>query len=318
MELIYILFIIGFIILILGANWLVEGAVSLGIRGNLSPLVIGLTVVAFGTSLPELVINVFASLKGSSDLAIGNVLGSNIMNIFLILGVTAIIFPMDVEKISVQRDLPIGVIATLFLALAANGYLLGLPPVINRIDGAILLLIFGAYLWMTLRSGKPLEADVDINEKKADSWPKTILLLIFGLLGLYFGGEWVSEGALAVAAALGMSESAVGLTIVAAATSLPELATGVVAALKKNVGIVMGNVLGSNIINILVVLGASAMINPLQFDPKMNVEIGMVLFANLALLGLIYLGKGLHLSRREGVLLFIVYLLFVWFSINFN
>ena len=225
---------------------------------------------------------------------------------------------MDVEKISVKRDLPIGLIATLFLALAANGYLLGLPPVINRLDGAILLLIFAAYLWLTLRSGKPLEANIDINEKKADSWPKTIFLLIIGLLGLYFGGEWVSEGALAVASALGLSESAVGLTIVAAATSLPELATGVVAALKKNVGIVMGNVLGSNIINILVVLGASAMINPLQFDPKMNVEIGMVLFANLALLGLIFFGKGLHLSRREGVLLFFIYLAFVSFSISYN
>lgn len=318
MELIYILFVIGFIILILGANWLVEGAVSLGIRVNLSPLVIGLTVVAFGTSLPELVINVFASLKGSSDLAVGNVLGSNIMNIFLILGVTAIIFPMDVEKISVKRDLPIGILATLFLALAANGYLIGLPSIINRLDGVILIGMFALYLWMTLQSGKPLEADVDINAKKADSWPKTIFLLVLGLLGLYFGGEWVSEGALAVASALGMSESAVGLTIVAAATSLPELATGVVAALKKNVGIVMGNVLGSNIINILVVLGISAIINPLKFDPKLNVEIGMVLFANLALLGLIVFGKGLHLSRKEGVLLFIIYLIFVWFSISYN
>ena len=318
MELIYILFVIGFIILILGANWLVEGAVSLGIRVNLSPLVIGLTVVAFGTSLPELVINVFASLKGSSDLAVGNVLGSNIMNIFLILGVTAIIFPIDVEKISVKRDLPIGILATLFLALAANGYLIGLPSIINRLDGVILIGMFALYLWMTLQSGKPLEADVDINAKKADSWPKTIFLLVLGLLGLYFGGEWVSEGALAVASALGMSESAVGLTIVAAATSLPELATGIVAALKKNVGIVMGNVLGSNIINILVVLGISAIINPLKFDPKLNVEIGMVLFANLALLGLIVFGKGLHLSRKEGVLLFIIYLIFVWFSISYN
>ncbi|MBS4059924.1 MAG: calcium/sodium antiporter [Bacteroidetes bacterium] len=318
MELIYILFIVGFVLLILGANWLVDGAVSLGIRANLSSMVIGLTVVAFGTSLPELVINVFASLKGSSDLAVGNVLGSNIMNIFLILGVTAVIFPMNIEKISVQRDLPIGVFAILFFALAANGYLIGLPKILTRIDGIILLIMFGLYIFLTLRTGKPIDADSMIDKKQPDSVPKTILLLTAGLLGLYFGGEWVSEGALAVAAALGLSESAVGLTIVAAATSLPELATGVVAALKKNVGIVMGNVLGSNIINIFVVLGTSAIIFPLKFDVKMNAEVAMVLIANLALLALIYIGKGLHLSRREGILLLIIYVMFVFYSINYN
>ncbi|PKP54260.1 MAG: sodium:proton exchanger [Bacteroidetes bacterium HGW-Bacteroidetes-1] len=318
METIYIFFVIGFVVLIMGAKWLVEGAVSLGIRANLSPLVIGLTVVAFGTSLPELVINVFASLKGSSDLAIGNVLGSNIMNIFFILGVTAIIFPINVERISVRRDLPIGIFATIFLFITANGYFLGFENVISRIDGIVLLIMFGLYLFMTLRSKNPIDPDMKIDTKIPESWLKTTVLLIAGLTGLYFGGEWVSEGALAVAKAMGLSESAVGLTIVAAATSLPELATSIVAALKKNVGIVMGNILGSNIMNILIVLGTSAIINPLDFNTKLNTEIGMLLLANLGLFSLIHIGKGLHLSRREGVILTTVYIVFVWFSVVYN
>ncbi|MBG0782559.1 MAG: calcium/sodium antiporter [Bacteroidales bacterium] len=316
--LIYILFIVGFVVLILGANWLVNGSVSLGLRANLSPLVIGLTVVAFGTSLPELVINVFASLKGSSDLAIGNVLGSNIMNIFLILGIASLILPIYVERISIYRDIPVGLFATLFFGLIANGYFMGFDQVINRFEGIILLSIFAVYLWFTLKKGKGIDIDLDVKNKEPHSWPKTIGLILIGLAGLYFGGEWVSSGALEVAKALGISETAVGLTIVAAATSLPELVTAIVAALKKNIGIVMGNVLGSNIINLLVVLGTSAIINPLVYQTRLNVELGMVIAANLALVALIYLGKGLRLSRFEGASLIVIYAVFIWFSLNYN
>lgn len=314
----YILFAVGFVILILGANWLVNGSVSLGLRANLSPLVIGLTVVAFGTSLPELVINVFASLKGSSDLAIGNVLGSNIMNIFLILGIASIILPIHVERISIYRDIPVGLFATLFFGLIANGYFMGFDRVINRFDGIILLSIFAAYLWFTLKKGKGIDIDLDVENKEPESWQKTIGLIMIGLAGLYFGGEWVSSGALEVAKALGISETAVGLTIVAAATSLPELVTAIVAAMKKNIGIVMGNVLGSNIINLLVVLGTSAIINPLVYQTSLNVELGMVIAANLALVVLIYLGKGLRLTRYEGASLIVIYVVFIWFSLNYN
>jgi cation:H+ antiporter len=296
----------------------VNGSVSLGLRANLSPLVIGLTVVAFGTSLPELVINVFASLKGSSDLAIGNVLGSNIMNIFLILGIASLILPIYVERISIYRDIPVGLFATLFFGLIANGYFMGFDQVINRFEGIILLSIFAVYLWFTLKKGKGIDIDLDVKNKEPHSWPKTIGLILIGLAGLYFGGEWVSSGALEVAKALGISETAVGLTIVAAATSLPELVTAIVAALKKNIGIVMGNVLGSNIINLLVVLGTSAIINPLVYQTRLNVELGMVIAANLALVALIYLGKGLRLSRFEGASLIVIYAVFIWFSLNYN
>ncbi len=318
MEITYVLFAVGFVILILGANWLVDGSVSLGLRANLSPLVIGLTVVAFGTSLPELVINVFASLKGSSDLAIGNVLGSNIMNIFLILGISALIMPLNVERISIYRDIPVGLFAILFFGLIANGYFMGFDLVINRFDGFLLLALFGLYLWFTLKKGKPIETDIDIEKQVPASWPKTLLLIFGGLVGLYFGGEWVSEGALEVARVFGISETAVGLTIVAAATSLPELVTAIVAAMKNKIEIVMGNVLGSNIINIFVVLGTSAVINPLVYQPRLNVELGMVIAANLALVALIYLGKGLRLSRFEGAALIVIYSVFIWFSLNYN
>ncbi len=318
MLLTYILFAVGFVVLILGANWLVNGSVSLGLRANLSPLVIGLTVVAFGTSLPELVINVFASFKGSSDLAIGNVLGSNIMNIFLILGISSQFMPIHVERISIRRDIPVGLFATLLFGLIANGYFMGFDLVINRFDGFVLLAVFGIYLWFTLKKGNGIEPDLDVENKQPASWPKTILLILIGLAGLFFGGEWVSDGALEVAKALGISETAIGLTIVAAATSLPELVTAIVAAMKKNIGIVMGNVLGSNIINILVVLGTSAIINPLIYQTKLNVELGMVIAANLALVVVIYLGKGFRLSRYEGISLILSYIVFIWFSINYN
>jgi len=318
MTITYLLFAVGFVILILGANLLVNGSVSLGLRANLSPLVIGLTVVAFGTSLPELVINVFASLKGSSDLAIGNVLGSNIMNIFLILGISALIMPLHVERISIYRDIPVGLFATLFFGLIANGYFLGFDMIINRFDGFMLLAMFGLYLWFTLKKGKPLEVDMDIEKQVPASWTKTLLLIFGGLIGLYFGGEWVSEGALEVARAFGISETAVGLTIVAAATSLPELVTAIVAAMKNKIEIVMGNVLGSNIINIFIVLGTSAVINPLVYQRRLNVELGMVVAANLALVALIYLGKGKRLSRIEGTLLIMIYVVFIWFSLKYN
>jgi len=318
MTITYVLFAVGFVILILGAHLLVNGSVSLGLRANLSPLVIGLTVVAFGTSLPELVVNVFASLKGSSDLAIGNVFGSNIMNIFLILGVSALIMPLYVERISIYRDIPVGLFATLFFGLIANGYFLGFDLIINRFDGFMLLALFGLYLWFTLKKGKPIQVDLNIEKQVPASRLKTLLLILGGLVGLYFGGEWVTDGALEVARSFGISETAVGLTIVAAATSLPELVTAIVAAMKNKIEIVMGNVLGSNIINILIVLGTSAVINPLVYQKRLNVELGMIVAANLILIALIYLGKGRRLSRLEGASLIAIYAVFIWFSFNYN
>jgi len=315
---IYILFLIGFVLLIYGAKFFVEGSISLGIRGRLSPLIIGLTVVAFGTSLPELVVNIFAAIKGTTSLAMGNVLGSNIVNILGIIGITAIIYPFHVDRPSMRRDLPFGVFVTLLLLFMGNGYFIGGPKTITRFEGIVMLLLFGGYLFWLLRSGATPEEAKELESRRPEPWLKTILMLVGGIIGMYFGGEWVSDGAVHTAQLLGISEGAIGLTIVAFATSLPELATSVVAALKKNVGIVMGNVLGSNIINILIVLGTTATIKPINMPLDMNVEIGVVILANIALLMAVKFGRGLHLSRLEGAFLMALYAGFVAFSLYFN
>ena len=271
-----LLLIVGFVALILGANWLVNGATSVGIRAKLSPLIIGLTIVAFGTSLPEMIVNVFSCAKGSPGLAIGNIIGSNTMNILLILGVSSLIWPIDVSRVSIRRDIPAGFVATLAITLMANYLFTGQARTINWIEGIVLLLMGFSYLLLTMLKNDPQEETESIQE--AMPWGKTIFALIAGIVGLYLGGELVSRNAQILARNWGMSESTIGLTVVATATSLPELITSIVAATKKNSGIAIGNVLGSNILNIFMVLGISALITPLPFDPMMNKQL-MILFA---------------------------------------
>jgi len=310
-----ILLAVGFVALILGANWLVNGATSIGIRAKLSPLIIGLTVVAFGTSLPELIVNIFSCAKGSPGLAIGNIIGSNTMNILLILGVSAIIWPIDVSRVSIRRDIPAGFVATLAIALMANDFFMSKDNVVdvNWVEGIVLLLMGFAYLMLTVLKNNPQEETEDIQE--AMPWGKTILSLVFGIAGLYLGGELVSNNAQILARNWGMSESTIGLTVVATATSLPELITSIVAALKKNSGIAIGNVLGSNILNIFIVLGISALITPLPFDPLMNKQLIILAIANFMMLLFVFTGKGRKLSRFEGVLLTLGYVGFMWFSL---
>ena len=308
-----LLLIVGFVALILGANWLVNGATSVGIRAKLSPLIIGLTIVAFGTSLPEMIVNVFSCIKGSPGLAIGNIIGSNTMNILLILGVSSLIWPIDVSRVSIRRDIPVGFIATLAITLMANYLFTGQARTINWIEGIALLLMGFAYLLLTMLKNDPKEETEDIQE--AMPWGKTIFALVAGIVGLYVGGELVSRNAQILAKNWGMSESTIGLTVVATATSLPELITSIVAALKKNSGIAIGNVLGSNIMNIFMVLGVSAIITPLPFDPIMNKQLMILFAANILMLMFVFTGKGRKISRWEGALLTLGYIGFMWFSL---
>lgn len=315
MLLTFTLLIVGFVALILGANWLVDGATSVGIRAKLSPLIIGLTIVAFGTSLPELIVNIFSCAKGSSGLAIGNIIGSNTMNILLILGVSAMIYPIDVNNISIKRDIPAGFVATLALTLMANDFFIGSSKTVNWIEGIVLLLLAAAYLYMTMAKSESLTGDADI-EQIPLPWGKTILLLFAGIGGLYLGGELVSRNAQSLARSWGMDESMIGLTIVATATSLPELITSVVAATKKNSDIAIGNVVGSNILNIFIVLGISALIMPLEFEPMMNIQLLILFAANALMLLFVLTGKGRHkLSRVEGSFLLLGYVAFITYSI---
>ena len=308
-----ILLILGFVALILGANWLVNGATSVGIRAKLSPLIIGLTIVAFGTSLPEMIVNVFSCAKGSPGLAIGNIIGSNTMNILLILGVSSLIWPIDVSRVSIRRDIPVGFLATLAIALMANDFFAGTARTVNWMEGLVLLLLGFAYLLFTMLKNDPKEETEDVQQ--AMPWGKTILALIAGVAGLYIGGELVSRNAQILAKNWGMSESTIGLTVVATATSLPELITSIVAAVKKNSGIAIGNVLGSNIMNIFFVLGISALITPLPFEAKMNQQLMILFAANILMLLFVFTGKGRKLSRFEGALLTLGYVGFMWFSL---
>ncbi len=315
-----LLLIVGFVALILGANWLVDGATSIGIRAKLSPLIIGLTIVAFGTSLPELIINVFSCIKGSSGLAIGNIVGSNIMNILFILGVASVIYPIDVDRISIRRDIPAGFVATVALFVFANFTWGSLT--INWIEGLLLLALAACYLVLTMKKndstgkkdGSTTNTEVEIIQLPMP-WGKTILYLVFGIVGLYIGGELVSNNAQTIAKAWGMSDAMIGLTVVAMATSLPELITSIVAATKKNSGIAIGNVLGSNILNIFVVLGISGLITPLQFDAQMNNTLYFLFGANALMLLFVFTGKGKKLSRFEGVLMLLAFIGFMTYTV---
>ena len=310
------LLILGFVALILGANWLVNGATSIGVKAKLSPLIIGLTIVAFGTSLPEMIVNVFSCIKGSPGLAIGNIIGSNTMNILLILGVSSMIYPIDVSRISIRRDIPVGFIATLAITLMANDFFRDTSGTINWVEGLVLLAMGAGYLWLTFKkSSENLESSDDSETQQELPWGKTILELVIGIIGLYIGGELVSNNAQKLALSWGMSESTVGLTVVATATSLPELITSIVAALKKNSAIAIGNVLGSNILNIFMVLGVSSLIIPLPFDTKMNYQLLILFAANAIMLTTVFTGKGRMISRFEGFILTLGYVGFMLFSL---
>ncbi|MDJ0816797.1 MAG: calcium/sodium antiporter [Desulfobacterales bacterium] len=309
----YFLFIIGFIILIKGADFLVDGASAIARRFNVSDLVIGLTVVAFGTSTPELFVNVVASAKGNTEIAIGNVLGSNISNILLILGVSAVIYPLSVSKGTVWKEIPFSLLAVIVLGLMANDQVIDGTgsSLLTRIDGLVLLGFFAIFLYYSFSIAKAIEGLDEHVSAKAQSVTKSLLLVVAGLIGLTLGGKWIVDGAITFAQSFGMSESLVGLTIVAVGTSLPEMATSAMAAYKKNVEIAVGNVVGSNIFNIFFVLGISATIKPLPFQAKSNWDIGVVILASLLLFLSMFTGKKRSLDRWEGIVFLFLYVVYV-------
>jgi len=311
------LFIIGFILLIKGADLLVEGASSIARRLHISDLVIGLTIVAFGTSTPELFVNIVASLKGNTDIAVGNVLGSNISNIFLILGISSIIYPLTVSKGTVWKEIPFSLLAVVVLAILANdGPIDGTAfSLLSRIDGLVLLSFFIIFIYYTFGIAKRIEGMEDHIPSKHHGLIKTVLMVVVGLAGLGFGGQWIVNGAVFLATRFGMSESLVGLTIVAVGTSLPELATSTVAAYKKNVEIAVGNVVGSNIFNVFFVLGISSIIKPLPFKAADNVDIAVVIMASLLLFVTMFTGKKQSLDRWEGIVFLVLYAVYIGYLI---
>ena len=314
-----ILFLVGGLALILfGANALTDGAAAVAKRFNISDLVIGLTIVAFGTSAPELVISSMAALGGSAEMAIGNVVGSNIFNVLMIIGVTSCVMPIKVEQGIMSKEIPLVILASLVITALANDILFdgGASNIISRIDGLILLgffLIFLRYTFAIARNGGD-EAEGE-KIKGMPIW-KSVLFIAGGLAGLIYGGELFVDGASGIATALGVSESIIGLTIVACGTSLPELATSVTAALKKNPGIAIGNVIGSNLFNIFFVLGCSATISPLPMGGINNVDM-LVLISSTLLFWLVgWFFKKRTITRIEGALLVVCYITYTAFLIS--
>ena len=320
---VYALFVVGFVLLIKGADWLVEGASSIAARFGISELVVGLTIVSFGTSMPELVVNLLASFNGSSELAVGNVFGSNIANVLLILGISAIVRPLPIQRSIYFTEIPISLLATFMVGFLANADLFvdvkGLT--LSRIDGSILLgffALFMAYIFVVAKS-KPENALADPEPesgaaKVSISQKKAILWIALGVICLFLGGKWVVDGAVLIAQQFGMSETFIGLTVVAVGTSLPELVTSAVAAFKKQAGMAVGNVIGSNIFNILWILGLSAVINPLPFDVATNMDILMIILASTLPLVSVIIGRKPMINRVEGaffVLVYVAYLVYL-------
>lgn len=290
------LLIVGFVILIKGADFLVDGASAVAKKFNISDMIIGLTIVSFGTSAPELVVNLKAAWEGKNAMIMGNVLGSNIFNTCLILGIAGLIHPLAVQKATMRNELPFSIfIVGLLLFLANDAFIFGSTGnYLTRVDGMIFFGLFLAFLIYVYKSAKG--EDEEDETVKPMPLPKSLIFIVLGMLGLVYGGDLVLNNAVFLAETFGMTERVIGLTVVAIGTSLPELATSVVAALKKNSDIAVGNVVGSNIFNILLVLGASALVspNPILYDTAANFDVYFLLSSTLLLTFFLFIGTKAH------------------------
>ena len=314
---IYVLFILGFILLIKGADFLVEGASSIAKSYNIPELTIGLTIISFGTSMPELIVNVLASFDGSSELAIGNVLGSNIANVLLILGVSALIKPLPIQKSIYFTEIPISLVAILLMGFLANADLFvevkGLT--LSRIDGIILLIFFAIFMIYIYVVSKQKDTEDSGNGAGEPILvlPKSrsIIYIFGGVAALFIGGKWVVNGAFEIALLFGLSETFIGLTVVAVGTSLPELVTSAIAARKGQADMAVGNVIGSNIFNIFWILGLSATIRPLPFDVVSNLDILMVVFSSTLMVFAVIIGKRPVIGRFAGFVFVLTYIAYL-------
>nr|WP_106783076.1 calcium/sodium antiporter [Lysinibacillus timonensis] len=316
----YLLLLVGFALLIKGADYFVDGASNIASSLRVSPLLIGLTIVAFGTSAPEATVSILAALQGSADVTLGNVVGSNIFNITFIVGVTAFLSPLMVESSTIRKEIPFTMLGSIVLLVLMSDVALNglLDNVLSRSDGLVFLLIFSVfmyYIFEVARNNRLDAAPEIVNDKPLSktSWGKYILFTIGGLIAIIFGGNLVVTNAVEIAYSFGMSETLVGLTIVAIGTSLPELVTSVTAALKKESEIALGNLVGSNIFNILFVVGVSAVIYPLPVDADIFIDLFILIAVTVALF--IFSRSNYRISKVEGVILVTVYIVYLVYII---
>lgn len=314
----FVLLVVGFAILIKGADWMVEGASSLAKRLNVSDLLIGLTVVAFGTSAPELTVNLFAASEGLNDAMFGNIIGSSIMNMFFILGIAGIIYPLTVQRTTIKYEIPFSMFCAVLLYFLVNdvSYWGGSENILSRMEGGILLFFFGLFMVYVIRQSKKDE----IIEGEIPSLPltKSIVFVVVGIAMLVGGGKLVTDHAVEIAQSFGLSEKLIGLTILAAGTSLPELATSAMAAYKRNTDIAIGNVVGSNIFNILLVLGVNGSLRAVPYNTELNTDFYVIFGGSIALLLFMFTFHKNKLDRVEAAMLLLAFLVYTGFLIYRN
>jgi len=312
-----LLLLLGLALVVFGADYLVEGASAVARRFGLSEFVIGLTIVGMGTSAPEMVVSFIGAFEGNADISVGNVIGSNIFNTLLILGLTALILPMAITPENRRKDIPMNIFTVVLLVLLGfKSTLFGIgADGLSRWDGGILLLVFVLYIWQAFSSGKP-------QEQKADDTPPmkiwlALLMILGGLAGLVFGGKLFVDSATGIARALGVSDKFIAITILAGGTSMPELATCVAAAVKKKGQLALGNIIGSNIFNVLLILGGSALIHPLSFAGISMIDLGVLLLSALVVLSSCFVGKKNMLDRLDGVIFLLIWVAYMaWLIVN--
>lgn len=307
----------GLVLILLGANYLVEGSSAIARKFGISEFIIGLTIVGIGTSSPEMVVSFLASLQGKADMAIGNIIGSNIFNTLLILGVTALISPLTITKSNIKKDIPMNIFATILLIVfGLHATLFGLgTDTLSRYDGAILLAVFIWYLVSSFRNKSSIEEDGQEIIKDSPFW-LTFIMIAGGLAGLIIGGRLFVNSASELARIFGVSDKFIAITVMAGGTSMPELATCVVAALKGKGQLALGNILGSNISNILLILGGSALINPLSFSGITAVDVSTLLASALFILLGAWMFKKKKLDRIEGAILLLGEAAYLWYLIS--
>ena len=309
----------GLVLILLGANWLVDGSTSIARKTGMSEFVIGLTIVGIGTSTPEMVVSFLSAFQGKSEMALGNVIGSNIFNILMILGVTTLISPITMSRNNRVKDIPLNIIVTgaLMLIWLLHSVLGVGENEISRFEGALMLAAFAAYLWMMFRSGSNSTEETSEQETKAYSTWISLLMILTGLACLVGGGKLFVNSATNIAQALNLSEKFIAITIMAAGTSLPELATCIVAARKGRNQMALGNVLGSNIANILMIVGGAAVISPLSLHAISAIDLIVMMLAGLVLLVSAYTIKKDRIDRREGVIFILIEVLYmIWLFIK--
>ena len=306
----------GLLLILFGANRLVDGSSSIAKKSGLSEFLIGLTVVGIGTSAPEMVVSFMSSFQGKADMAIGNIVGSNLFNTLMILGVTALISPLAITRGNLKKDIPLNIFVSLLLIiLGMNLTIFGKgQDQLSRIDGLLLMMIFVMYMWHSFRHDVPDGEDEGCCTKEY-SMTRSIIMVIAGLCGLVIGGRMFVDAATGLAQSFGISDKFIAITVMAAGTSMPELATCVVAALKGRGQLALGNILGSNISNILLILGGASLINPLSFKGMTTVDMGLLLASSVFILLSAYMFRKKSLDRIEGVMLLLMEAGYMWYLI---